>query len=251
MSNDLPAWPENTISESSEEKQRKKFFNCIVCDLPLNEPYSKYHSECATCKYCGNECGREIVENRVKESSKEMFHDYCHSVEQEKKFKQLPVTISQGDLDNLNVWNLMFDPNLNVSTETDQKNAEIAASKLYWSKDWNFEQRQRVLKKMEAVAAAFSICLSKDENKVRVAERDSNLVRNKENQRSLERIEIEKQRIRKREIEARKLSPALRSEDKAIKAMMALGMSYEQAVESIEEQKKKRTEKTESKGLIQ
>lgn len=232
--------------ETSNIQPEKNYGNCLICDQPLEVSFPNFHAACSQCKYCNHECGREIIEARKRENFENgVFHDYCHSLEMERRFTQLPVTITQGELDALNVWNLMFDPNLNVSTETDQKNAEIAASKLYFSKDWNFEQRQRVLKKMEAVAAAFSIALSKDETKSRVAARDTGLVADVENRRSLERIENEKQRIARREREAKKLSPAARAEDKAIKVMMGLGMTFEQAVESIEQQKsKKRNEET-------
>lgn len=226
------------IEAAPQESETSKVERlCKVCNLPLEfELGHQWHDDCAKCQYCGNECGYEIMQKRFKENSG-IFHDYCASQETEKKFKSLPVTLTQGDLDQLNIWNLMFTPDLNLSVETNQKNAEIAASKQYWSCDMTFEQRQMVLKRIEAVAAAWSVALSKDENKVRVDAKYSGLIKATENKRSLERIEVEKQRIAKRERDAKKLSPAARAEDKAIKAMMTLGMSYEEAIEKIEEQK--------------
>lgn len=204
------------------------------------------HDECKLCIYCNHEVGRELIDKCIGELAREnrvtpplelervtVYHDYCHSKKLEADFKALPVTITQGHLDMLNAANLMFRANVQLSVATNQKEAELAANKFIH--EMSLEEKFITLKRLEAVAAMWSIALSKDKARIQTKLAEQERINLKDLRQSEERLEIEKERVKKREKAA--LSPTMnleaRQKEKGILAFMKIGLTREQAVAMI------------------
>lgn len=230
--------------------------NCLLCNIPLPPDWSAWpvHTECCTCIYCGEEVQRTDIEKCIKESiwlpriptepatepptKIEVFHTYCHNAKLEADYKQKPATVTQEHLDMLNAANLMFQANLSWSVETNQKDAEHHARK--WMHEKSIDELFVSMKRLEAVAAMYSIALSKEKDRIKIRLSELERINLKDLKNADDRIEFEKEKIKHREKEAVRLSPELRAQENAIKAMALLGMSREQALASIELQKEKR-----------
>jgi hypothetical protein len=243
--------------------------NCLVCTKELPPDWTAWavHFECLNCIYCGQEVYRSEIEKLLKdgassrglvgsteqsplESSEqstsieshpiEVYHEYCKNKKLEEDFKNKPVVITQGHLDMLNSANLMFQANLTWSVETNQKDAEHQARK--WMHEKSIEELFISMKRIEAIAAMYSIALSKEKNRIQIKLAELERINLKDLRNAEERVEVEKDRIKKREKEGLRLSPELRAQEKAISAMLLMGMSREQALESIEKAKAKRVQ---------
>lgn len=222
--------------------------NCLVCnkELPSNWSAWPVHWDCLKCVHCGEEVYRTEIEKAISRVNSDsslspitVAHQYCINKKLEDDFKSKPVTITQAHLDMLNAANLMFQANLSWSVETNQKEAEHQARK--WMHEKSIEELFISMKRLEAVAAMYSIALSKEKNRIQIRLSEIERINLKDLKNEGDRIEFEREKIKKREKEAVRLSPELRAQENAIKAMALLGMSREEALASIELQKAKRS----------
>jgi hypothetical protein len=237
--------------------------NCSVCFIEFPEGTSQYlkiHEECMKCIYCGNAVGEDIIEKLIKdqgassrggslspsdepltnESSKILvYHPYCHTQKLEADFKNKPVIITQGHLDMLNAANLLFKPNLELSVQTNQKQAEYQSHKFIH--EMTLEEKFIALKRLEAVAAMWSIALSKDKHRIQIQLDEKERIKHKELQQEGDKLEYEKKRQRKNVTAALagNLTPEEKQFEKAVAAFMRLGMSRDTAIIQLEAMKPK------------
>src|SRR6184192_3844546 len=116
---------------TEEIDDRPIFENCLRCDEPL-EPFlqklrRKFHDHCLKCTYCNRDVSYEIIEKQITKNETPC-HRPCDDKYFEEQFKNKPVTITQDKLDYLNRANLMFAANLELSPETNQKEASYMAN---------------------------------------------------------------------------------------------------------------------------
>lgn len=223
---------------------------CKVCSLPFPEPCPSWmtiHDECKLCMYCNHEVGIELIEKRLRDHSAssrdsvlepstkpEIFHDYCKNQKLENDFKNHPVVITQAHLDMLNAVNLMFRPNTDLSLMTNQKEAELHSHKFVH--EMTLEEKFITLKRLEAVAAMWSIALSKDKQRIQIQLDEKERVKHKELQHEGQRLEYEKKRERKAISTALSgnATPEEKQREKAIMAFTKLGMTREIAIQQLD-----------------
>jgi hypothetical protein len=213
---------------------------CSICHTEKSEPieFNLFHQSCATCKYCTHDCGLEIIQKRLKETESGepvvIYHDYCHSKKLEEDFKNKPVIITQGHLDMLNAANLMFRAKLDLSVETNQKEAEWMSNK--YIHEMELDEKFITLKRLEAVAAMWSIALSKDKARIQIQLDEKERIKYKELKQQGDRLEYEKKRETKsvRAALAGNLTPEEKLREKAIAAFMKLGMTREIAIQQLD-----------------
>jgi hypothetical protein len=231
--------------------------NCLVCGKELPPDWTAWavHWDCLNCIHCGQEVYRSEIEKAISASSRVsganppiespqefqpiiVEHAYCANKKLEDDFKSKPVTITQAHLDMLNAANLMFQANLTWSIETNQQDAVHHAHKMMHEK--SIEELFISMKRIEAVAAMYSIALGKEKNRINIRMAELERINLKDLKNADDRVEFEREKIKRREKEAVRLSPELRAQEKAISAMALMGMSREAAIESIEKAKAKR-----------
>lgn len=200
------------------------------------------HDSCKLCIYCQHEVGNDLIEKRIRNSRSNdvneegpitIYHDYCHSRKLEQDFAKTPVTITQGHLDMLNAANLMFRANVGLSVATNQKEAELMAHKFVH--EMTLEEKFISLKRLEAVAAMWSIALSKQKDKIQIQLDERERIKHKEIQQAGQVLEYEKKRDKKRVAEAKAglLTPEEKQREKAIASLMKLGLSREAAINTL------------------
>ena len=236
--------------------------NCKICSLELTESFTTVHEDCTLCVYCNHEVGNDLIEKRLRESKTctssckskenihsqecidnthypiEIFHDYCRNMKLENDFKNKPVTITQEHLDMLNSANLLFRPKMDLSVETNQKESEFLSHKFIH--EMTLEEKFVALKRLEAVAAMWSIALSKDKNRIQTKLAEQDRIKYKELQRDSDKLEFEKKREKKKDRNENNapsdptLSPEERQRWKAIQALMkVMKCSKEKAIETL------------------
>lgn len=143
---------------------------CKFCELETDSAMI-YHEDCVKCEYCEHEVQYSLAMSQ-KENGHKPYHPPCRSKALDKIFSEKPVTITQRELDDLNKFNLMFRPNLELSIKANQYEAELALDPAV--ADQNLDQLGMTLKRMEAITAKLSIVLSKhkDTIRLRAEERD-------------------------------------------------------------------------------
>lgn len=227
--------------------------NCKICSLELTESFTTVHEDCTLCVYCNHGVGMDLIEKRLKEHSAssrvdklepsepekvEIFHDYCRNMKLENDFKNKPVVVTQEHLDMLNSANLLFRPKMDLSVDTNQKEAEYISHKFIH--EMTLEEKFIALKRLEAVAAMWSIALSKDKNRIQTKLAEQNRIKYKELQRDSDKLEFEKKHEKKKDRNENNapsdptLSPEERQRWKAIQALMkVMKCSKEKAIETI------------------
>lgn len=241
--------------------------NCTVCFQQFAEgtsQYTKIHEECMLCIYCQHAVGEDIIDKLVKENSASsrdgelspeeltmplnpdgliidrnpkpkviVYHPYCHSRKLEEDFKNKPVIITQGHLDMLNAANLLFRAKTDLSVSTNQKEAEFMSHKFIH--EMTLEEKFISLKRLEAVAAMWSIALSKDKARIQIQLDEKERIKHKELQQVGDKLEYEKKRERKAIATALSgnATPEEKQQEKAIAAFMKLGMTREIAIQQL------------------
>jgi len=204
--------------------------NCLICNEPMEEFFKKlhwkFHERCMNCHYCGHLVQLEIVE-KLHKSSKIICHQPCEDKHFEQEFKNKPVLVTQAHLDFLNKVNLMFAANLELSPETNQKEAALMAS--LWAVDMKLDQLFITVKRMEAITASLSIVLSRDKT------RALNMISETERRKFEEVQEYRKKQSDPKEPKEKKvqsirepkvkMSPDERNHVNMIKAFKMMGMS--------------------------
>lgn len=217
--------------------------NCKICNTEI--PYGSYCTECVKCKYCTHDVGEDLIEKQLRGHEVpgdcsdgeilKVYHPYCHNKKLEEDFKNKPVTITQDHLDMLNSANLMFRANLDLSIETNQKDAEIQAHKFVHK--MTLEEKFITLKRLEAVAAMWSIALSKDKNRIKIQLAEKERIKFKELQQEDDKLEYEKKREKKnvKAALAGNLTPEEKQREKAIMQLCKLpGIDREKAIEMLQ-----------------
>ena len=222
--------------------------NCKICSLELTESFTTVHEDCTLCVYCNHGVGMDLIEKRLKEHSAssrgdklepsepekvEIFHDYCRNLKLENDFKNRPVIVTQEHLDMLNSANLLFRPKMDLSVDTNQKEAEYLSHKFIH--EMTLEEKFVALKRLEAVAAMWSIALSKDKNRIQTKLAEQDRIKYKELQRDSDKLEFEKKRERKNVTAALagNLTPEEKQREKAIAGLMKIGFTREKAIETL------------------
>jgi glutamyl/glutaminyl-tRNA synthetase len=154
------------------------------------------------------------------------------------EFRKRPVTITQELLDWHNERRLIFDVNKDMSVNSNQTMASTNFRNSRWVHEMPLEDLYILMKRLEALAAEASIMLTESKRKetirLEIQQRDKKLVDDVVNGRVTEE--------RKKEIKRNKFTP----KEKAINAMMAVGLSREDAIADLEKQEIKKIMKEKS-----
>lgn len=212
--------------------------NCLICSLPLeteNEQLRTVHFSCDVCSLC-NHAGLQL--DRILECVKNAYdvsHLTCWNQKIEAELQQRPVTVTQAHLDYLNNCRLLVSPDLTRSVEQNQADADRALTRHVV--DMSIDEQYILLKRLQSTCATMSILLRNNQEQMNVKirreityeerlTRDRKLLADVEHGRESEQKQLERKRER--------ATP----EGKAIKALMAIGLSEDQARESLKQGKK-------------
>ena len=231
------------IHTSELPDDRPIYENCLRCHEPMEEflrrHRRKFHDHCLKCHYCNKDVSYEIIEKQI-ERNETPCHRPCEDKYFEQEFKNKPVTITQDKLDYLNRANLMFAANLELSPETNQKEASYMAN--LFIVDMTLDQLFITLKRMEAITAMCSIALSKDKSRAiaMIAERE----REKFNEVQEYRKKQVERRDQRRESEISKTPKAkMTAEEKThnnmVNSYLKMGFTQEQVDKILEDARKK------------
>ena len=216
--------------------------NCIVCskDTLCTIPY---HDDCMLCIFCHRGVGLIVVEKLIKQGITEVYHVPCKDTEEAKAYAERPVTVTQGTLDYVNRFNLLFMPNLELSIAGNQAEAELKL--LPCVSDMTLDQLGLTLKRMESATAMLSILISKHKDTIRIRSQERDRERFEEVQdirteqinddfakRKRSRQKEEARQAGAKEREERKAiarDPKLKAKESTIKQLMSFGMTREAA----------------------
>lgn len=139
---------------------------CPICTTILDPTeHPKFHIRCMNCTYCHLPVPTPDVERMY--SKGPIAHQRCEDHHFQQELKKRPVEVSQKLLDYLNQVNLMFSAKINLSLETNGKEAAYIAGLL--AVDMTFDQLAIVIRRMEFATAAFSMILSKNKGQKQLA----------------------------------------------------------------------------------
>lgn len=208
---------------------------CPICNEPLTplelELHQQFHYDCNKCSYCKKDVGLGQIESCIKKELP-ISHITCHDDAMEKEFRQRPVTITQEMLDWHNDRRLCFDEDMSMSVNANQTMASTNLKNARWLNEKPLENVYMFMKRLEAMAAQCSIMLTeskrKDSIRIEIATRDKKLVK--------DAVEGRVSEDRAKEIKRNRFTP----KEKAINAMIAVGLSREEAIESLNEQEVKK-----------
>lgn len=208
--------------------------NCKVCSQPLGSLEEQLNAEihfddCRKCTICG-ESGLQLdrlmkcVEDGIPPS-----HLTCYDSKMEQEIKRKPVVITQELLDWHNERRLIFDINSQLTVNANMVMAATNFRNSRWIHELNHDELYLVMKRLEAIAAEASILLSetkrRDSIKKERENKDKELIKHAGDERVSEQ--------REKEIKRNRYTP----EEKAIKAMMGLGLDRAGAIEELNKQK--------------
>lgn len=140
--------------------------HCKLCEAELNwpsqssNPYTQYCIKCKTCTYCNEMIGKEDLEWCL-QYEQPLAHCLCLTPELHKSIEQRKVEISQKELDLLNAAHLMVRPNIDLSIDTNCKDAEVKGMK-WFNELKTLDEKFLVVRRMETLAATFSLLLKKE-----------------------------------------------------------------------------------------
>lgn len=208
---------------------------CPICNEPLTplelELRQQFHYDCNKCSYCKKDVGLGQIEACLKKELP-ISHITCHDDAMEKEFRQRPVTITQEMLDWHNDRRLCFDEDMSMSVNANQTMASTNLKNARWLNEKPLENVYMFMKRLEAMAAQCSIMLTeskrKDSIRIEIATRDKKLVK--------DAVEGRVSEDRAKEIKRNRFTP----KEKAINAMIQVGLSREEAIESLNEQEVKK-----------
>lgn len=211
--------------------------NCKICTLPLGDLEISLNAEihfdnCRICTIChqeGLQTDRllECVEKGIPAS-----HLTCYSEKMELEIRQKPVTITQELLDWHNERRLIFDINSMLTVNANMTMAATNFRNSRWIHQLSHDDLFLVMKRLEAVAAEASIILS--ETKKRDTIKKDREIRDKQLIKEAGEGRVSEQR--EREVKRNRYTP----EEKAIKAMMTIGLDRDAAIEELTKQKIKK-----------
>lgn len=208
---------------------------CPICSLPLGplelDLNQDWHYDCNKCSICQSDVELERVRKCLRQDIP-VSHSTCYDEQMAIEFKKRPVTITQELLDWHNERRLIMDENMSMTVNANQTMASTNFRNSRWIHNKSLEELYMIMKRMEAMAAEASIMLTESKRKeairLEIHQRDKKLVES-----AVEgRISVE----RAKEIKRNKFTP----KEKAINAMMLVGLTREQAVDSLNLQEVKR-----------
>lgn len=150
-------------------------FNCKGCQNELSWPvdprnfYSAYCSACKTCRECHESLDSITLEFWLKHKefiiaqteNDKPIHPLCLAPELHDAIVNKQVAIKQTHLDILNAAHLCIKVDLELGEDANCAAAEIAAFKWFDQLE-NIDEKFLTLRRIEALAATFSVLLKKD-----------------------------------------------------------------------------------------
>lgn len=186
---------------------------CLICNLPLTAVEINY------CKYQSN------IRN---ESNPTFEHPRCLTEEQKEILKSKTIEIPLILFAKLNAQRLLFEPNLDVLTSTNEEVADFAAQRLMV--DMDHEAQCVFVKIVESVAASARMVLSRariDLNK-ELKERDDKIYKESGEARKANEIKAPRTKEKYDPIKVQ-----LSKEEKEIQKFERLGLTREAAEEAV------------------
>lgn len=220
----------------------KESKDCPICNLPLGplelDLNQDWHYDCNKCAICSSDVEMDRIRKCLKQEI-DVTHSTCYDERMALEFKKRPVTITQELLDWHNERRLIFDVSMDLSVNSNQTMASTNFRNSRWVHEMKLEELYILMKRVEAIAAEASIMLTESKRKeairLEIHARDKKLVDS-----AVEgRISVE----RAKEIKRNKFTP----KEKAINAMILVGLTREQAIESLNMQEIKKLMK--EKGI--
>jgi|SRR5580693_6241824 hypothetical protein len=211
--------------------------NCKICTLPLTTLETSLGAEihfdnCRKCTLCGSEGLQVDRLLQCIEKGIPPTHLTCYDQKMEQELKQKPVTITQELLDWHNERRLIFDINNMLTVNANMTMAATNFRNSRWIHQLSHDDLYLVMKRLEAVAAEASIILSETKKRDSI-KKDREL---KDKQLIKEAGEGRVTEQREKEIKRNRYTP----EEKAIKAMMSIGLDRDAAIEELTKQKVKK-----------
>lgn len=221
--------------------------NCMYCKSPCE---GLAHHQCNHCIECGKEVSPVLCHTAFREGLQESLKcSICLNSQLRNEVKDSTVLITQEHLDSLNKWNLLFKADMELNTSTNQV---IAGNKMdnllkteKWLHEMPLEEQFVMLKRMEACCATWSIAMYKHKDRIdaRLNENERNKFRDAQEYRRAGKESKDKKIAKSRE-SAIKMNPEERIREKAILGLMAVGLSREKAIETMESARSKFTQGT-------
>ena len=225
------------------------------CALGLHDVQTPggYCSECATCQFCHKQL--TVVEYNwclsiaVKyETTPEFKHPCCLSQIKRLDLASEQVTIPKVYFDYLNACRLLFEPLPELSPKTNKLDAQIKFGQLFH--ELSIEDKFLALKRMESAASEMSLVLSKSKRdlEVKFSERDAEKYQEAQKARAANsdrtpKTTAKKERAEVSEQERIKTKKQLHA-DKAVAALMHIGMTEDEATAIVAERQAKIKAKT-------
>lgn len=228
--------------------------NCIVCSKPLStlEEFNGYHFDCRTCEHCRHAITVETMNEWIK-GRKARAHSQCEEKYQLALYEDRPITITQRELDYLNLCRTMVEGDVTGSIEDNQSKAERAVKDLHnLIEKRNGSNHQRTieecfltLKKMQSISAVMSILIKGNADQFNlIIRREALDIRRKTE--DAEKIAQAQEYRETQHVEKLKKREKGTLESKAIKALMKSGLTEKMARAKLDEMKL--SEKLESKN---
>lgn len=140
---------------------------CKACDAEISWPptpsnaYTHYCYTCKTCSICGQMIRLEDLNFCLKYSITEFKHCACMTPELINQLENRTISISEREFDLLNAAHLMMKSNLDLSIDTNCKEAEILG--ITWFNQLpSLDDKYITLRRLETIAACFSLLLKKE-----------------------------------------------------------------------------------------
>ena len=222
--------------------------NCKICSQPLGDLELSTNAEihfddCRKCTLCG-QSGLQVdrllkcVADGIPPS-----HLGCYDEKMTRELKMKPVIITQELLDWHNERRLIFDINAQLTVNANMVMAATNFRNSRWIHELNHDELYLVMKRLEAIAAEASILLS--ETKKRDTIKKDRELRDKDLIKAASEGRVTEQR--EKEIKRNRYTP----EEKAIKAMMTIGLNREDAINELTKQKIKKLMKEHADWTIE
>lgn len=164
--------------------------NCLVCNNELSATEYKFHDSCILCAYCNEPVHKDIVEKLISQEETQVYHIPCHDAKIRADLLKQPVTVTQETLDVLNRALFPFQPNKELTFDTNQMLAINNCRT--WFSDMDLDTKFLVLKNLEALAAEMHILIGKDKKYITDLHEKRNLEKFKEKNQVIADMETRK-----------------------------------------------------------
>lgn len=207
-----------------------------LCAANLHEisSGSGYCLTCAKCDLCLKQLTVAEYEWNLRNNAKNeglprrMEHPACLRQEERLELASESVTVTRSTLDKLNAARLLIEPNMSWGIDTNQQDAQFAAQRLMHM--MSTEQVVVMLARLESVCAALTLATRKDRKpiEIRIKQKQAEDFKAANAARNAPKVPKTTLKVEKRQ---------LTKEDKAVQALMNIGLSEEEARESVNRKK--------------